>query len=77
MAARTITLWMEGYAATGEHATAQYCGTYTATDLNDAVRQWVAQDPADRTSCTQYGPSPSFWGCRFFESEEAARASFG
>lgn len=35
-----IEIWMEGYAATGEHGTAQRIWTGEAKDFDDAVRKY-------------------------------------
>jgi hypothetical protein len=76
-----MELWMEGYAATGEHGSATYCGTYPAgTSIPEAARRWVAKDPAYRASYLSVDDkkgTASFWGCRFYDNETDARQSFG
>lgn len=79
--ARRFTLWIEGYAATGESATAQCLGTYEGVSLSDAAAAWYAsQKDAKRRWGTFYVSKegqPSVWGCRIFDNESLARESFG
>jgi hypothetical protein len=67
-------VWMEGFAATGESAGAQYYGTYPGSSFKEAVLKAVKehglQGSFDESRL-------SYWGCRFFSSEAEARASFG
>lgn len=89
---KEFEVWMEGYAATGEHGTAQLIGKTMARSFTEACHI---------LACTQYlehikkvhGPNyneydnperwdydtdrKSYWGCRFFETEAEARKSFG
>lgn len=70
-----INLWMEGYSATGEHGTAQYCGFYKVNTLKEAVEQWV-NESLDRVKYTNIDHL-TYWGCRFYDNEPDARKSFG
>lgn len=73
-------VWMEGYRATGEQIAAQYLGSVdrpTFTEACDAIMQvkrseekWEVNKYYDRSKLT-------YWGCRLFETEAAARKSFG
>lgn len=78
---RTFTLWVEGYRASSENGTAQYLGAYTGVSLADAAQAWYrSQKDAKRQWGALYvsdSGRPSVWGCRIFEAEEEARASFG
>ena len=72
---KQITLWMEGFTVMEGSAGAEYCGTYEAETLKDAVKQWVDEKP-ERKGLTDFNRL-TYWGCRFFDNESAARASFG
>ncbi len=72
-----ISLWMEGYAATGESGTAQCIGTYKAKDLDDAVKQYMAAHP-DSVDWDRFGRGKhAIWACEIFDNETQARKSFG
>lgn len=47
---KTYEIWMEGYAATGEHGTARFIGTAEGTNFEDACRNF--RQPEDI-----YGPT--------------------
>jgi len=74
---KKITLWCEGYVATGNRSDALFCGTYKAKDLKDAIRQYrdTLEDHQSK-SCIDI-ERETFWGCRFFNNERDARKSFG
>jgi len=74
---KNITLWMEGFAATGESGTAQCLGTYKATNLDDAVRQYMEVRP-NSIDWDRFGRGRhAIWSCEIFDNEEEARKSFG
>lgn len=73
---KQITLWMEGFHVMEGSAQAQYCGCYQADTLEEAVKLWVAENPRERTGLTNLN-SLTYWGCRFFDNEKDARATFG
>lgn len=74
---RSISLWMEGYAATGESGTAHCIGTYTATDLDDAVKQYMVAHP-NSVHWDRFGRGRhAIWACEIFDNEAQARKSFG
>lgn len=60
------SLWVEGYAATGEHGAARFLGTYEADTFSEAVQKWNAEKNSKNT-----------YGCRIFDNERSARRSFG
>ncbi len=70
----TISIWMEGYAATGEWGTAHLLGVFEATDFDDAVKQYSY---TTESKIDYRGGEYSFWGCRLFDNEADARKSFG
>jgi hypothetical protein len=73
---KTFEVWNEGYAATGEHGTAQYLGRFEAENFQKACMR--AMKELDWDINTYYDVvKNSFWGCRFFDNEVDARKSFG
>lgn len=76
---RSISLWMEGYAATGESGTAQCIGTYNAVDIDDAVKQYMAEHPnRNSVDWDRFGRGRhAIWACEIFDNEAQARESFG
>ena len=74
---RSIHLWIEGYAATGERGTAQCIGIYEAKDLDDAVKKYMAANP-NRVDWDRFGRGRhAIWACEIFDNEAQARKSFG
>jgi hypothetical protein len=74
-------VWIEGYSATGEHATASYIGTCRAASFDEAVIKLVGRDQLDKIGDTdelryQSGRLSS-WCMRYFNNEADARKSFG
>lgn len=66
---------MEGFAAAGEAAPASFHGSFVAATFQDAVEMMLAASKWDMRS---YDPMRnSYWGCKFYPTEERARASFG
>lgn len=78
-----IDLWMEGYAATGEHKTAELCGTYDTDSIEVAVKEWYASYKSKYPNSSntllkqQKDGTWAFWGMRFFDNESDARKVFG
>lgn len=83
-----IQIWMEGYAATGESATASMIGEYEAIDWDDAVRQYKEQYPhhvdtkrvpknIKSVRDDSFTKIYSIWACRLFDNAADARKSFG
>ena len=74
---RSISLWMEGYSATGESGTAQCIGTYNSKDLDDAVKQYMVANP-NRVDWDRFGRGRhAIWACEIFDNETQARKWFG
>lgn len=67
-------VWMEGYTATEDRGTAEFCGVWPGATFADACAAWARETRSpqlfDREKLT-------FWGCRLFDSEAAARKAFG
>jgi len=74
-----ITLWVEGYHATGNRAKAMFCGEYSAVDLRDAVRQYrdTLTDEYSKQCINLDSDPPNYWLCQFFDNEEDARKGYG
>jgi len=74
---RSISLWMEGFAVTGERQGASMIGTYEATDLDDAVKQYMETHKGD-VAWDRFGRGRhAIWACEIFDNEGEARKSFG
>jgi len=74
---KTIDLWSEGYAATGESSDAIFHGTFKSKDLRDAVIQFRdSLDDEGSKNCIDI-KRLTFWGCKFYDNESEARKSFG
>ena len=69
-----FNIWVEGYAATGEHGTASLLGSYEAETWDGAVKKYMAENPG-RIVVDSRGYTD--WGCRLFDNESDARKSFG
>ncbi len=85
-------VWMEGYAATGESASANLVGKVKARSFAQACHilmckqhlEWMEKEnnPNYKEYCTpgrwDYDPGRlSYWGCRLYWSEELAKKTFG
>lgn len=74
---RKITLWMQGFSATGQAEGASMIGSYEATDLDDAVKQYMETHKGE-VEWDRYGRGRhAIWACEIFDNEEQARKSFG
>ena len=71
---KIYTVWLEGFHATGDFGSAQFCGEYRAEDFAHACEIWVMIN-GDLNLFNK--DSLSYWGCRFFDNEERARVAFG
>lgn len=65
-------IWCEGYAATGERGQAMLMGRTMAHSFKEACDNLLTGSGAVYNS--EHG---TYWGCRLFDNETAARASFG
>jgi len=73
-----VTLWSEGYRATGGESGAQSHGSFDACTLREAVIAYreSVDDKAKRYINIDNGRL-DYWGCRFFDNEADARKAFG
>lgn len=86
---KKFEIWMEGYAATGEHGTAQKIGEGTGENFDDAVKDYMSKNPKHGISenkraryLTEEGYTKrksnwNIWACDLFDNESDARKSFG
>ncbi len=73
----SISLWMEGFAATGQRQGASMIGTYQAKDLDDAVKQYM-ETHKGKVDWDRYGRGRhAIWACEIFDNEIEACKSFG
>lgn len=75
---RKYSLWIEGYAVTGNFSNAEYLGEFEGDTFNDACDNWaktIRQPEYYKPGTDKY--RPSYWGCRIFGNEADARRSFG
>lgn len=75
-----ITLWVEGYAATGEHGTAQCLGTFPGDTYEEAVLYWKDNGwSGDKWGSLRVDRNGrySVWGCDIYDNESDARKFFG
>jgi len=72
--ARKYEVWLEGFAATGEHGRARFVTStyaYSFAEACDAAVEALGDDSHYNRERLTY------WGCRFFEDEAGARRAFG
>ena len=68
-------VWMEGFRATGESATAQHIGSARGTTFEEACRTLLR---AGHSLSEHYDSTRnSVWGCRLYPTEMEARRTFG
>ena len=83
-----VEIWMEGYRATGESATANMLNQYHADSFDEAMKLYMEDNPGDvdvkkipknSKSVRDYSFTKqySIWACRLFDNETDARKSFG
>lgn len=73
------SLWVEGYACTGESGPAHFLGSFDAISFNAAVEKWNETNNKHKEwgDLTYHNGNWYAWGCRIFDNEADARASFG
>jgi len=71
---KTFSIWAEGYQATGEHGGATWYGHARGVTFKDACISLFKTHPEGHL----FDPERlTYWGCRLFDNEGSARASFG
>lgn len=73
------SIWLEGYAATGERGHAEFLGKEEGKTFKEAVRNRIGRGdlPQTLTHLDTSADPPRWWGCRFFDNEKDARKVFG
>lgn len=78
---KTFSLWITGYAATGESSPARHVADVQGTDFNDAIKRYVESLPDSDTSKGYWSFSADnrwrMWGCTAYDNEADARRPFG
>ena len=75
---KLFTVWMEGYAATGESAPARIFARVPDAETLDEACDILYEDPQHRHLMKRRKDGTwSYWGCQFFDNEQDARKNFG
>lgn len=72
-----IEIWAEGYVTNGETSPARLLGKFTAQNFREAVEEFRDSLADDRSRNTVNLDTMTFWGCKLYDNENAARKSFG
>lgn len=75
MTERLWQVWAEGYRATGEVGTATYVGEVLASSFEEACR--LLHNPGWGALGATADGRPMYWGCRLYDNERDARATYG
>lgn len=83
-------IWIEGYAATGEHSPASFIGKSKGDNFEDACKNFeypenimsflgdeIIIHKGDKLKLDTHYPYPSIWACILYDNETDARKSFG
>lgn len=71
---KTYEVWSEGYSISGNSADASLMGTIEANTFQEACEKLAEE----KLWLTDFDPARlTYWGCRLFDNEQAARESFG
>lgn len=76
MGLKTIEIWMEGFAITGQRQGASKLGVYQANTFDEAVEMYKKENPKSKVHKYEDG-GYGWWGCNFYDNEAEARKSFG
>ena len=68
-------VWIEGYAATGEHGRAQFVGAVHAATFEEACKK--LHNPRWGNYGHDRKGRPTYWACRLYDNEADARKEFG
>lgn len=77
---KVYEIWVEGYAATGEHGTARLIGKAEGDTFQSAVFSWLEENPDYEKKYGNFRITHErmfLWGCELFSSEIESRKSFG
>lgn len=71
-------VWAEGYALTGDWSPAMRLGTFEAETFDEAVEACMRSLPTHKAKLFAHEDGQwTYWGCRLFSDEHAARVAFG
>lgn len=81
-------IWMEGYVIQGNDSNATFIGKAKGETFKDACMNFEYPDniffnetvivkKGDKLKLDAHYDEPTIWGCRLFDNEKDARASFG
>jgi len=73
---KIYSVWIEGYAATGESGTAIFLGNHMASSFKDAVELALFENKWDMKGYYD-AERLTYWGCKFYDNEQDARKHFG
>ena len=73
---KVFSLWMEGYAVTGNSSKAEFLGNIEAESFGEACDKW-ASTLTQPEYYRRTGECASYWGCRIYDNEDDARKFFG
>jgi hypothetical protein len=73
--AHSFDIWCEGFNATGERGDATQLGTAVGTSFEDACARFFESHP--EKSVYFNARDLTYWGCRLFDNEAAARKAYG
>jgi hypothetical protein len=74
---KNYSIWIEGYAVTGEHSPAQFIGVAGGETFEDACKNFRYEDTGEPLSLDENRDYPAIWACRLFDNEADARKGFG
>lgn len=74
---RAFEIWAEGWAATGDNGSAQLLGIGRGKTFLEACQDLANRKPEFAKQFAIHDGIPTHWGCRLFDNERLARASFG
>lgn len=73
---KSITIWSEGHRSTGQSSDATCHGTFQAKSFDDACEQMKLRVSQGHLMKKDEDGDWSYWGCRLFDNEYAARKGF-
>jgi hypothetical protein len=74
---KSITIWSEGYQATGQSSDATCHGSFRAESFDAACEQMKLRVSQGHLMKKGTDGTWRYWGCRLFDNEAAARKGFG
>lgn len=77
---KRITVWKEGYDASGNHCSAQHLFDANGPDLNSVIEKFVNGITDSSRDYWRFDVEQSLWrhwGCRTFDNEADARKTYG